>query len=175
MEWNLEYSMWNGPLIIIIPTNYNGVFSLLTFVHAPLFALKSQNTIHHTKTNDIAPTMAAADGALSMEIRPQYYTHREEIVHSSYGYSDVFLIRLVLRRRPIYAISRIQRHRSNHGRRRRPLSTEHFPPSYGPDTDPIERNSSLLYTTIIQILFLPLVLHRHLSYATHPGYWSPAT
>ncbi len=37
-----------------------GVFSLLTFVHAPLFALKSQNTIHNTKTNDIATTMAAA-------------------------------------------------------------------------------------------------------------------
>ena len=57
---------------------YYGVFSIQNPCTHPFSSPKS----HHTKTNDIAPTMAAADGALSMEIRPRYYTHREDIVHT---------------------------------------------------------------------------------------------
>ena len=50
--------------------------------------------------------MAAANGPydpLPIELQPPYYTNREQITHTSNGYSDVFLIWLVLRRQPAYA------------------------------------------------------------------------
>ena len=51
--------------------------------------------------------MAAADGPyydpLPIELRPPYYTNREQITHTSNGYSDIFLIWLVVRQQPAYA------------------------------------------------------------------------
>lgn len=100
--------------------------------------------------------------ALSMELRPRYHTRgvKSSIAHM-FTYNDVFLIRLVLRRRPTCtcAISPTMAMAAADT----PPPTEHFPRSYGPDTEPIERDFSLLYTTIIQICFLSLVLRRHSS------------
>ena len=50
--------------------------------------------------------MAAADGPydpLPIELRPPYYTNREQITHTSNGYSDIFLRWLVVRQQPAYA------------------------------------------------------------------------
>jgi hypothetical protein len=54
--------------------------------------------------------MAAADARfdhLPMELRPPYYTYREEITSASYGYKEIILIRLDLRRRPTYGIAMV--------------------------------------------------------------------
>ena len=74
-----------------------------------------------------------------MELQPPYYIHREETLPKSYGYDELFLALLVLRRRPTYASHTNQRYSAqNYGRRRR-CPTTTFLHSAGLKTTPIGR------------------------------------
>jgi hypothetical protein len=71
--------------------------------------LTSQLTTH-TNTMQMPTTMASAAAPhhrLPMELRSPYYTYREPIACTSFGCSDICLLRLVLRRRPTYANAHI--------------------------------------------------------------------
>ena len=147
--------------------NSNGVSSFHQSVHAPLFAPKFITQFTTQKpTTSRQPWRPPPPpyGSLPMQIRPRYYTHRVEMVHTSYGNNDVFLIRLVLRRWPTYANTPKPTISPPPWPPPTP-PTEHFPSSYGPATEPIESYSSLPYTSIIEIVFLRLVLFRRPSFA----------
>jgi hypothetical protein len=85
--------------------------AVATYVFSGWFSVGGPPTLLHTKVlTTPAVIMAAADARfdhLPMELRPPYYTYREEITSASYGYKEIILIRLDLRRRPTYGIAMV--------------------------------------------------------------------
>ena len=84
-------------------------FIVAAYVFSGWFSAGDPPTLLHTKLlTTPAVTMAAADAPfdhLPMELRPPYHTHRLEITLLQSNTIVVFFLRLVLRRRPTYAIT----------------------------------------------------------------------
>ena len=99
-----------------------------------------------------------------MELRPPYYTNREQITHTSNGYSDIFLIRLVLRRQPAYAIT----HKPTISRQPwppPPSPTQPFRQHPGHESTPNDSHSPILRYYGGRFSIFRLVPERRSSYA----------
>ena len=103
--------------------------------------------------------MAAADAPyehLPMELGPPYYTRREGITSNPYGHTEIFLIRLVLRRWPTYATTHIPTVFRQLAAASAP--TEPFPWRYGRHIAPSESKSTLLHKGMGRLCWIWLVL-----------------
>ena len=123
---------------------------------------------NYPKTNDISPSMAVAFAQyehLPTELWPQYCTKRVATPSASCGYTEIFFLRLVLRR--LLTSASASALFTNYMTINDAAAThDNVPWSYGHDITPRESISPLLYTTTIRLFFLRLVLRRWHAYAS---------